>query len=111
MAEECVDMHNLRGEAVFGKRVFDSCHAERVAMVQLHRSNDMVIDLGHVEEAEAKPVARESANLVDGCFQALQRQMFEQIMDEAEVEVFSRPRDLKNICRFKTNMRKQKAGV
>jgi hypothetical protein len=66
-------------------------------MVIVHRLNLVLGNLIHIEEANAHALARHAAHLFDGCLQSLRREMFEQVVDDAEIKGFVRRGDVKDV--------------
>jgi hypothetical protein len=71
----------------------------------------VVANLVHVEEADAKALARAPADLFDGGLQAFQRKVLEEVVDKAEIEGFVRRRDFKHVADGEADAREECAGV
>ena len=80
-------------------------------MILIHRAHLVVANLVHVEEADAQALPRDPAHLFDGGLHPFQREMLEEVVDEAEIVSLVRRRDFKHVADREADVREERAGI
>ena len=86
LAKETFDLDYLAGEAVSCEEFFDLVHAEKVPMVFVGRTDDVVRNFVHLKKMSADRAARDAAEFFDCGVEAFDGKMFKEIMNEQEIE-------------------------
>lgn len=111
LAQEAFDLDDLGGEAVRGEKFLDLVHTEEVPMVFVSRSHDVLGDFVHLEEVGADRAPSDATEFFDGNLQAFDGEMFEQVVNEAEIESIIRRAQFEKVADVKMRVGKKGAGI
>jgi hypothetical protein len=99
-AQERADVDDLSAEAVLREGCFHAQDAKQVPVVFVNRAEDVFRDFVHAEKTEAKAPTCDAAHFRNGSLQTVGRKMFEQIVNEEQIERFVRGWNIEHITNF-----------
>ena len=84
--EEALYVNELRLEAGSRKRLLDAPRAQRIPMIIVRTTDDVLVAFVHAEKPDAKGLGCDAAKLVQGEFHCWQGEMLEKIVDQGAIE-------------------------
>ena len=111
LAKKAFDLNCLTVKTVSCKNVFDVVHAEKIPVIFVCRPDHMIGNFVHLKEVCANRAACDATKFFHGDLETLNRKMFEEIVNERELERVILCIDFKNISFFKTSLWEKGAGI
>ena len=111
LAQKSTHMQDGRGEAIRSEQIFNFIQAKGVNVIIVQRTHDVLGNFVQLKKTRANRMARDPADFPNRGLETCQREVFEQIVKEAEIKRPVRRADFKHIADLEAGVGKEDASV